>query len=134
MDDAWENAIKRGDLQSVRELLQGRIDVDARDRFGQTALMLAAHAGHRDIAETLIAHQANLNITAKFGLSALMLAVIAGHAEIARLLARAGADLALRGAGAPGFTGKTAYDLAVGREMLEIAAELKPKSGAGDLG
>ncbi|HEU4342464.1 MAG TPA: ankyrin repeat domain-containing protein, partial [Candidatus Binatia bacterium] len=93
----------------------------------QTALMLAAHAGHREVVETLIAHPANLNITAKFGLSALMLALIAGHAEVARLLAKAGADLSLRGTGAPGFAGKTAYDLAVERGMLELAAELKPR-------
>ena len=57
----------------------------------------AAHAGHRDVVETLIAHGTNLNITAKFGLSALMLALIAAHAEVARLLAKAGADLTLRG-------------------------------------
>jgi hypothetical protein len=44
-----------------------------------------------------------------------MLAVIAGHVAIVRLLVRAGADLTLRGRGAPGFMGKTAYDLAVAR-------------------
>jgi ankyrin repeat protein len=57
--------------------------------------MLAAHAGHREVVETLIAHRANLNITAKCGLSALMLALIAAHAEVAHLLAKAGADLSL---------------------------------------
>jgi uncharacterized protein len=127
MDAAWEDAIKHGDVQIVRDLLGRSADVDARDRYGQTALMLAAHAGHREVVETLIAHRANLNITAKFGLSALMLALVAGHAEVARVLAKAGADLSLRGTGAPGFSGKTAYDLAVERGMLELSAELKPK-------
>jgi ankyrin repeat protein len=55
--------------------------------------MMAAHAGHREVVETLIAHRAKLNINSKFGLSSLMFAVIAGHAEVARLLAKAGADL-----------------------------------------
>jgi ankyrin repeat protein len=128
MDAAWEDAIKRGDMQIVLDLLGQGTDVDARDRYGNTALMLAAHAGHREVVETLIAHRANLNITAKFGLSALMLALVAGHGEIAQLLAKAGADLSVRGAGAPGFAGKTAYDLAVERGMLELSAELKPKS------
>lgn len=126
MDADWEDAIKRGDDRTVRDLLGWGTDVDARDRYGQTALMLAAHAGHREIVEILIAHRADLNITAKFGLSALMLALVAGHTEIARLLAKAGADLSLRGTGAPGFTDKTAYDLAVERGMLELSAELKP--------
>lgn len=128
MDAAWEDAIKRGDVQLVLDLLEQGTDVDARDRYGNTALMLAAHAGHHEVVETLIAHRANLNITAKFGLSALMLALVAGHAEIARLLARAGADLSLMGTGAPGFVGKTACDLALERGMLELSADLKPKS------
>ena len=127
MDAGWEDAIKRGDSQEVRDLLDRGTDVNARDRHGQTALMLAAHAGHRQIVEALIAHRPNLNTTAKYGLSALMLALVAGHAEIARLLADAGTDLSLRGTGAPGFAGKTAYDLAVDRDMRELSAALKPK-------
>jgi len=82
---AWEDAIKRGDVQIVPDLLRRGIDADARDRYGQTAFMLAAHAGDHDVVETLIAHGTNLNVTAKFGLSALMLALIAGQAEVAHV-------------------------------------------------
>ena len=127
MDAAWEEAIKRGDVQAVRDLLGQGLDVDARDRYGQTGLMLAAQAGYGEVVETLIAHQSNLNVTAKFGLSALMLALVAGHTEIAHLLAKAGADLSLRRSGAPGFAGKTAFDLAVECGLLELSAELKPR-------
>lgn len=127
MDAEWEDAIKRGDVQCVCELLDRGADVDARDRHGQTALVLAAHAGHCEVVDTLIAHRANLNTTAKYGLSALMLAIVAGHAEVARRLADAGADLSLRGTGAPGFAGKSAYDLAVSCDMHELSAALKPK-------
>ena len=126
MNAAWEDAIKRGDAQLILALLEGGTDIDARDHWGQTALMRAAHAGHHKTVETLIAHRAKLNITAKFGLSALMLAIVAGHAEVARLLAKAGADLSLRGSGAPGFADKTAFDLAVERGMLGLFSELKP--------
>jgi ankyrin repeat protein len=125
MDSDWEDAIKRGNVQEVLDLLDRGIDVDARDRYGQTALMLAAHAGHREVVETLIARRANLNTTAKYGLNALMLALIAGHAEVGRLLADAGTDLSVRGTGAPGFAGKTAYDLTIERDMLELAPALK---------
>src|SRR5579864_738156 len=122
MDADWEDAIERGDVQRVRDLLDRGADLDARDRHGQTGLMLAAHAGHRAVVEVLIAHGANLNTTAKYGLSALMMAIVAGHADIAGLLADAGTDLGLRGTGAPGFAGKTAYDLAAERGMDALSA------------
>lgn len=127
MDSVWEGAIKRGEVQRVRELLGQGISVDSRDRHGQTALMLATHSGQSAVVEVLIAHRASLDPTAKYGLSALMLAIVAGHADIAQLLADSGADLSLRGSGAPGFAGKTAYDLAIERGMRELFAALKPK-------
>lgn len=127
MDAEWEDAIKSGDMQCVRDLIDRGVNVDARDRHGQTALMIAAHAGHCELVELLIAHRANLNTTAKYGLNALMLALIAGHAKVARLLADAGTDLSLRGTGVLGFADKTAYELAVERNMHELSVELKPK-------
>lgn len=126
MDTSWEAAVRRGDADAVGALLQRGAEVDARDGYGQTALMLAAQAGRQRVVEVLLAHSPRLDVTAKFGLSALMLAVVAGHVEIARQLARAGADLTLKGSGAPGFAGKTACDLAVERGLPELAAELDP--------
>jgi uncharacterized protein len=123
MDAAWEREITRGDVGAVRELLARGADVDARDRYGQTALMLAAHHGDLELVELLIESGARLDVTAKYGLSAVMLAVVAGHEEIARRIARAGADLSLRGSGAPGFAGKTARDLALARDMRDLVAE-----------
>lgn len=125
MKPEWESAIQRGDAAAARALLDAGIDIDSRDQHGQTALMRAAHLGHIELAELLISRGADLDVTAKYHLSALMLAVIAGHPEIARLLVRAGADRTLQGSGVPGFAGKTAYDLAVSREMNEILDELK---------
>lgn len=127
MDAEWEQAVRCADVEAVRTLLARGTDIDSRDRYGQTALMLAAHAGQREIVETLIAHRANLNVTAKFGLSALMLAIVAGHEGIAILLGQSGADLSLRGSGAPGFANKTAYDLAVERDMQALSKVLAPK-------
>jgi hypothetical protein len=49
-----------------------------------------------------------------------MLAVINDHTPIVRLLVEAGADIHIRGTGAPGFADKTAADLAedLGRELI----------------
>jgi ankyrin repeat protein len=122
----WERAVTGGDVETVRRLLRSGVDIDALDRYGQSALMLAAHRGHQAVVETLIADGADLDVTAKYGLSALMLAVVAGHGAIAQVLARAGANLSLEGSGAPGFAGKTACDLAVAGGMTELYAALRP--------
>lgn len=126
MDACWEDAVRRGDATIIRDLLSRGIDLNARDRNGQTGLMLAAHAGHLAAVQLLIDHGADLNVRAKFGLSAVMLAVIAGHKEIVQALARAGADLTLRGTGAPGFAGKTVADLAAARGWNDLAIQLAP--------
>jgi uncharacterized protein len=126
MDACWEDAVRRGDTEIVRDLLVRGVDANARDRYGQTGLMLAAHGGHLAIVNLLIEHGADLNVTAKYGLSAVMLAVVAGHEEIALALARAGAGLMLRGTGAPGFTGKTAAFLAAERGWSQLAIALTP--------
>ena len=126
MDRAWRDATKRGNLPVVRERLANGIDPDARDRYGQTGLMLAAYGGHSAVIDALIAAGARLDVTAKYGLTALMLAILGGHVEIARTLLRAGADAGIRGMGPPGFAGKSALDLARERGMRDPVRELEP--------
>ncbi len=82
--------------------------------------MLAAVEGHGHVVEWLVEHGAALDHAAKYGLSALMLAVVNSRVDVVRILVRRGADLALRGTGAPGFAGKTALDLAVARGEREL--------------
>lgn len=115
------DAAVAGDETSVARLLTAGADVDAKDRYGQTALMLAATHGHDGVVGILLAHGADTDVTAKYGLSALMLAVVNRHAKTVRQLVDAGSELSLKGSGAPGFAGKTALDLAEHAGMTEIA-------------
>ena len=115
MSPEWQRAVLAGDIEALERGLQAGLDVDARDRYGQTGLMLAALHGEHRIVAWLLEHGVSLDHTAKYRLSALMLAVVNGHREIVLMLIAAGADLTLRGSGAPGFAGKTAYDLALQR-------------------
>jgi hypothetical protein len=116
----WQEAVETGDATALRDMLERGADVDARDRYGQTALMLTALQGHVEAARVLVESGADLNHTAKYRLSALMLAAINDRGPIVQLLLDAGADTGITGTGAPGFQGKTALDLAehLGRESI----------------
>jgi len=115
----WEQATGTGDLERVSALLDAGIDINALDRYGQTAVMNAAHNGHSEVVRLLAERGGDLDHTAKFGLSALMLAVIADHPEVVRVLVHAGADTRLRGTGrSVGYCGMTALDLA--KQMKRI--------------
>jgi hypothetical protein len=84
--------------------------------------MKAAQDEQSEMVTFLVEHGALLNRTAKHGLSALMLAVIRGHVGV---LANAGADVTIRGSGAPGFADMSACDLAVAECRPGIAELLR---------
>jgi ankyrin repeat protein len=109
----------------VRHLLEAGTDINARDRYGQTALMNAARQGQVELVRLLVEQGAALNTTAKYHLTALMLAIINYHSEVARILIQAGTDASLRGTGAPGFYNKTALMLAEERGQREVVQWLK---------
>ena len=125
-----QHAARTGDVGALEAELAAGADVNSFDRHGQTALMLAAHNGHLAAVDSLVRHGAELDVRAKFGLSALMLAIVAGHEPVARRLVRAGADMTIRGAGAPGFAGKSAIDLAGQQGMKELSSEMAARSEA----
>lgn len=125
MNKEWKDATKQGDLEKVRSLLEEGADINARDRYGQTALMNAAHGGQVELVRLLIEKGADLNVSAKYNLSALMLALIARQTEAAQLLIEAGADIHIRGS--QSFHGRSALSLAEAAGHSEIVTLLKQK-------
>ncbi len=126
----FEHAARSGDVGAIEDQLDAAVDVNSLDQHGQTALMLAAHCGSVDVVEALVRRGARLDVTGKYGLSALMLAIIAGHEKVALSLVRAGADLMTLGAGAPGFSGKSAYDLGLQRGMKDLCRVIAERQDA----
>jgi len=72
-------------------LLAKKADVNVRNNNGQTALMLAATDGYREVVKLLLAKKALVNARDKNGRTALMFASQGGHRQVKKLLLRAGA-------------------------------------------
>ena len=54
MRDDWRDAAIGGDSRAIQRLLTEGVDIDCRDRFGQTALMLAALHGRDEAVCVLL--------------------------------------------------------------------------------
>ncbi|MCA1614837.1 MAG: ankyrin repeat domain-containing protein [Acidobacteria bacterium] len=89
-------AASRGDLPRVEALLRDGAEVNARDAFGQTALIYAAGAGHQTVAEELIDGGADIDARNRSNRSAFDLAEARGHAALAALLKNARLFVAAR--------------------------------------
>lgn len=96
---------EEGDLEKVTGLLKGGANVDVRDRWGHTALMSAAWAGHRDIVHELLNQGAAVNAITSSNKTALQYSVWRGHTTIAKALIDRGANLGADLLGIAGYLG-----------------------------
>jgi ankyrin repeat protein len=91
---AVADAAQRGDVQAVRAALQQRMDVNAAQGDGMTALHWAAMRGQADMARVLIQARAKLEAVTRLGsYTPLHLAAKAGAAQTVKLLVDAGANV-----------------------------------------
>lgn len=93
----WHEAIRSGDLDKVRVLLQGGANINSLDEHGQTGLMNAVYWGNLELTKLLIQNGAELNHKAKLNLTALFLAVIGGRTSFVQALIEAGARADIKG-------------------------------------
>ena len=72
----WPAAAKKGDTDRVQALLKAGAELEAKDRDGRTALMLAAQYGRTDTVRLLLARGANAGARDRRGWNAYMLALL----------------------------------------------------------
>lgn len=77
----------------MRVLLENGSDINARDPWGRTALMIVAKAGDEDAFRLLLDWEADIHARDDRGFTALMYAAWQGHIEIVRALLERGADV-----------------------------------------
>jgi hypothetical protein len=91
-DQLWE-AARKGDVATVRALLDKGANVNARFRYGTTALFKAAERGHTEVVKLLIERGADVNVKDTFyGATAMTWALENKHVEVVRALLEKGAE------------------------------------------
>lgn len=92
-DSRLADAIQQGDRRAASALLAQKVDVNAAQADGMTALHWAAFQNDVELAQSLIAAGANVKAATRIGgATSLSLACINGNAALIELLLKAGAD------------------------------------------
>jgi len=91
-DELW-TAARKGDAAAVKTLLDRGADVNAKFRYGATALSYAADKGHVEVVKLLIERGADVNVKDTFYKSPpIIWATLKGHAPIVQALLDRGAE------------------------------------------
>jgi ankyrin repeat protein len=85
-------AVKRADVMTVRSLIAERVDVNAAEADGSTALHWATRRDNPEIVDLLVAAGANARTATRYNVTPLSLACTNGNATIIERLLKAGAD------------------------------------------
>ena len=123
--EQFQDAARKGDAATVKQLLDEGVDVDTKFRYNATALFYAADHGHVEVVKVLLDKGADMNVKDTFyGSTPLMRAMGPAqkkrpeHTEIAKLLIAKGApgqDAALETAVRGNDTAMAAFILEQGR-------------------
>lgn len=121
-NEAWFLAASGGDINIVSGLIVAGVDVNVKDNFGQTGLMLSAEKGHLAVVKALLAAGADPNSKDHNERTALIVASAFGRADVVGVLLDAGAKPsesnsgALRIAAEEGYTDLVKTLLAAGAD------------------
>lgn len=80
------DAVRAGDLQALRALLDGGADPNELGEGGRTPLMEAAYEGRLEMVRALLAAKADPSLVDDLDETALVKAATAGHREVMRVL------------------------------------------------
>jgi uncharacterized protein len=114
-------AAHKGDLRTVRLLLNSGSDVNARDADGRVPLMFAVINRHAEVVRELLENGADVNAQAPDGATPLLSAVSCGDQEIVKTLLDHGADVSA----SYSSSGETALMLAHRNHHEEVASLLR---------
>jgi len=93
LDQQLLDASRTGDIDQVKELLDGGIDIDTKDKHGYTSLAYACCNDQTGIVYLLLNRGAKTDTKNKYGDTPLLSAIWYGFVEIVKHLLEYGADI-----------------------------------------
>lgn len=130
----WREAADKGEIETLKQLLEKGTPVDKPNETGTTALMTTAREGHLKAVQFLLDKGANVNAVNLAGMTAVHLAAMGNHTEVILLLLQRGASLAAKNS-----VGRTPLLVAVGigrlaavQTLLQSGAKLNERSKEGE--
>ncbi|MGF1578371.1 MAG: ankyrin repeat domain-containing protein [Gemmataceae bacterium] len=120
-ESLWK-AAKEGDASTIEKLIKAGIDVNAKSKYGATALSFASDQGHLEVVKVLVRNKADVNVKDSFyKATPLTWALSKDHPKVVGVLLKAGA----KGADKALITAVSARN----GEMIEVVlrnGKLKP--------
>ncbi|HEY6244250.1 MAG TPA: ankyrin repeat domain-containing protein [Pyrinomonadaceae bacterium] len=93
LNDQLFEAVRKGDVAAVTAALDKGADVNAKFRYGTTALFKAAERGHADVAKVLLDRGADLKVKDTFyGATAMSWALDGDHIDVVQLFLEKSSD------------------------------------------
>ena len=88
------NAARDGDKEKVKKLIENGVDVNKKDKYGESALVRAVEKNHPEIVEILLKHGAKPNVRFTRGMTTpLLVASINGYDKVVDVLLKNGAKI-----------------------------------------
>ncbi len=92
LDKGFARAVAEGDIHKLRTLIGQGADVNATNKEGETALMVASLEGRLEVAKLLVEKGANVNAKDSVGANALHYAAMGGSLDVIKYLVKMGVD------------------------------------------
>ncbi len=127
------DAVRKQEQAVARDLLEQRVDVNAAQVDGMTALHWAVYHDDLKIAKLLVAAGANVKAKNRYGVPPLSIACQNGHTAIVELLLETGADpnVTLRGDETPLMTAARTGKLGPVKALLAHSADVNARERKG---
>jgi ankyrin repeat protein len=127
--EAFLDNVRTGDRELVEMFLSAGMDVNAKDKDGCTALMIASEKGDLGTAELLVRKGADVNARDIGGYTVLMYVAYNGNLDIAKLLIENKADVGAKDN--DGWTALMFGSLGGKTEMVKLLKKSGTGSGGG---